>query len=381
MKHYISLFKAGLILLAAQTAAQNSAPSSHLVFNDRFDGDIIINEVRVPASGEAMYTYYEALGWGGQGAGYAGIQAHPKAHNFIFSIWDHKSHSAPIKAVYHGPGTKTEGFGGEGTGLKSWNFTLGWSTDTWHTLVARNWPVGDHTFYGCWTRSAETGAWTHLITMDVAVADARFHGGTDAFIEDWLNTGKHARTSHLRGGWKRKTDGSWFPFSQARYSVNAWDLTPGKRSYSFRENWNGGIAEDASGAYYFMTSGGAETQPHTTNPSTHTVERKEAAPTYATLILREINAALTDAHTLQVNWEADPRTAPPFAYHIELFDPHQSTTKPLATESETVPHARSATIDVSGIKQTAAAYIQMSCTDILDRRSETHKVPINWKQP
>ncbi|MFT5496139.1 MAG: hypothetical protein ACI9TH_001536, partial [Kiritimatiellia bacterium] len=111
MKHYISLFKAGLILLAAQTAAQNSAPSSHLVFNDRFDGDIIINEVRVPASGEAMYTYYEALGWGGQGAGYAGIQAHPKAHNFIFSIWDHKSHSAPIKAVYHGPGTKTEGFG------------------------------------------------------------------------------------------------------------------------------------------------------------------------------------------------------------------------------------------------------------------------------
>jgi hypothetical protein len=36
--------------------AQNSAPSSHLVFDDNFSGDILINEVRVPKSGEATYT-------------------------------------------------------------------------------------------------------------------------------------------------------------------------------------------------------------------------------------------------------------------------------------------------------------------------------------
>ena len=97
-------------------AKETSAPSSHMVFNVGGDGDILINEVRVPKKGEAMYTYYETLGWSGLGAGYAGIQAHPKAHNFIFSIWDNKKHTAPIKAIHHGPGTETKKFGGEGTG-------------------------------------------------------------------------------------------------------------------------------------------------------------------------------------------------------------------------------------------------------------------------
>ena len=36
-----------------------------------------------------MFTYYETLGWAGKAAGYAGIQAHPRGHNYIFSIWGH----------------------------------------------------------------------------------------------------------------------------------------------------------------------------------------------------------------------------------------------------------------------------------------------------
>ena len=100
------------ILLNPGFAGQNAAPSSHMGFDDGFTGDIIINEVRVPKSGEAMYTYYETLGWSGKASGYAGIQAHPKAHNFIFSIWDNKSHTAPIKAIHKGPGTEIQNFGG-----------------------------------------------------------------------------------------------------------------------------------------------------------------------------------------------------------------------------------------------------------------------------
>ena len=84
-------FTVGLLIstlyIAGTLSAQNSAPSSHMVFDDHFEGDILIQEVRVPKSGEAMYTYYETLGWRGMGAGYAGIQAHPKAHNYIFSIY------------------------------------------------------------------------------------------------------------------------------------------------------------------------------------------------------------------------------------------------------------------------------------------------------
>jgi len=48
-----------LVLVASNSIpanGQNSAPSSHLVFDDNFDGDIVINEVRVPKSGEALYT-------------------------------------------------------------------------------------------------------------------------------------------------------------------------------------------------------------------------------------------------------------------------------------------------------------------------------------
>ena len=211
----------GLTFVRAE-AGQNAAPSSHLVYNDaNFPGDIMINEVRVPKDGEAMYTYYEALGWAGKGAGYAGIQAHPRAHNYIFSIWDHKDHKAPIRAVHRGPGTLTEKFGGEGTGLKSWNFELGWDTDVWYTLVARCWPVKDHTFYGYWVRSAKTKEWTHMVTMDVAVKDANFLGGNDSFIEDWLETGKNARTTHLRNGCVNS------PVSGTRLAVPSIQLTVG----------------------------------------------------------------------------------------------------------------------------------------------------------
>ena len=55
------VFVAVWCLAGSLIAGQNAAPSSHLVFDDNFEGDILINEVRVPKSGMAMYTYYETL--------------------------------------------------------------------------------------------------------------------------------------------------------------------------------------------------------------------------------------------------------------------------------------------------------------------------------
>ena len=71
-----------LLSTAFVVVAQNSAPSSHFVFDDRFDGDIVINEVRVPKSGEAMYTYYEALGWRGRLRGDSGAPEGTYLHFF-----------------------------------------------------------------------------------------------------------------------------------------------------------------------------------------------------------------------------------------------------------------------------------------------------------
>lgn len=228
--------------------AQDSAPSSHLNFNDNVNGDIIVNEVRVPHGGEATYTYYETLGWRGSAAGYAGIQAHPDGHNFIFSIWDNDAHTAPIQALYTGHGTTATPFGGEGTGLKSWNFDLGWQTGVWHTLVARSWPIAnDHTCFAFWVKRGDDQLWYHLVTMDVAAPHAEFEGKTDVFIEDWLTSGAESREINVRQGWKRNSSGQWIAFSSGRYSVNSIDLIAGNRSYNYRTNWDGGTKIDATG--------------------------------------------------------------------------------------------------------------------------------------
>ena len=99
----LNLFLACFLFVVVVGVGQNAAPSSHIVFDDNFEGDILVNEVRVPEDGVAMYTYYETLGWRGDASGYAGIQVHPRSNNFIFSIWDHMAHKAPIRAVYTGP--------------------------------------------------------------------------------------------------------------------------------------------------------------------------------------------------------------------------------------------------------------------------------------
>ncbi|MEC7566693.1 MAG: DUF3472 domain-containing protein [Planctomycetota bacterium] len=366
-------FAFGLLTLSlyivGAVSAQNSAPSSHMVFDDRFAGDILIQEVRVPKSGEAMYTYYETLGWGGTGAGYAGIQAHPKAHNYIFSIWDHKSHTGPIRAVYHGAGTKTEGFGGEGTGLKSWNFELGWDTDVWYTLVLRSWEVKDHTHYGFWARSSKTGIWTHMVTMDVASPKAHFQGGTDAFIEDWLNTGKQARTTNLRNGWKRRLDGTWYAFSKGRYSVNYWDLEKGKRSFNYKTNWNGGVTQDATGPYYFMTAGGADTKATALNPSFHSIKRTQTRPAYTPLSLSRVTAKATQQGTVVVNWLTDSKSLPPFSYDVKVFDNSAGIGKPLGSATAIRPHARSVEVKLVSGKSASNRHVHLSCTDILGNRS------------
>ncbi len=360
----------GVLAMLPVAHAQNAAPSSHMVFDDNFPGDIVIISVRVPADGEAMYTYYEGLGWRGTAAGYAGLQAHPEGHNFICSVWDNDSHTAPIRAVHRGPGTRTEGFGGEGTGLKSWNFELGWDVDAWYTLVGRCWSVGDHTHLGMWVHSEVTGHWTHLVTFDVAVADARFEGGTDAFLEDWLDTGKNGRTTNLRGGWKRRLDRSWYPFARARYSVNAWDLEPGKRSFAFREVWDGGVRGEADDAYYFMSAGG-DAEPSTENPSQHAIARRETEPAIPQAKLIGLRAGIQANDDIVVSWDCDPESAPPFAFVIETFAGETATGTPLSSVRIVEPHCRSfrlKAIDFSGGPRPQT--LRMTSIDLFDRYAD-----------
>ena len=361
-----------------RSIAEDSAPSSHMVFDDNFPGDIIINEVRVPKDGHAMYTYYEALGWRGKGAGYAGIQVHPRAHNFIFSIWDHKEHKAPIKALHRGPGTETQKFGGEGTGLKSWNFKLGWKTGVWYTLVSRCWPDGENTNFGFWSRAGDTKKWTHLVTMSVAAKDAKFEGRTDAFIEDWLNTGKNARTTHLRGGWKRTVNGRWHAFKSAKYSVNYWDLDAGKRSFNYRTNWNGGVANKSGRAFYFMTAGGKQTRATAKNPSTHEIMRKKSKPEFRTTMVKAVGVKRV-GDTLELVWDNDSQTAPQFSYEVELFLTENGIGSPATVIKRQEAHTRSLDLVAVAKKFKLERYrsLRFRVTDIFDRTTEPKVV--SWK--
>jgi len=115
--------------------------------------------------------------------------------------------------------------------------------------------------------------------LDVAAPEAFFQGGIDSFLEDWLETGDQKRTSHLRGAWRRDLKGQWHAPEKARYSVNSWDLVEGKRSFQMRTRWNGGVAKDETGPFFFMTAGGSDTTPTTENPSTLTIPRPHESRT------------------------------------------------------------------------------------------------------
>ena len=178
--------------------------------------------------------------------------------------------------------------------------------------------------------------------MDVAAKNAFFKGGTDAFIEDWLETGKNLRTTNLRGGWKRKLNGEWYPFKAGRYSVNYWDLEPGKRSFNFKTNWDGGVSKDETGEFYFMTAGGKATKPSVKNPSRHSIKRNQTKPAYESLRLAKAEARLAK-RKLTVNWVVNEQTLPPFEHRLKIMN---KAGKVLATFSAVKPHGRSAVINL-----------------------------------
>jgi len=102
------------------------------------------------------------------------------------------------------------------------------------------------------------------------------------------------------------------------------------------------------------------------------IKRQATRPGYEKIKIRQTRSTLSGARVLSVSWEEDKTTTPPFSYHIRIFDNPSGLEKPLLTASRQVPHARSATLDVSALKlANGPYYLFLECVDILDRRSET----------
>ena len=350
--------------------AQNRAPSLYLNYQDNEAGDIIINTLRV-ASPSPLYTYYCGLLWnGGQDAGgYCGMQEHPAGRNFIYSLWDPISTNEAITADYAHPDTDLANFGGEGTGLRSLNFGIGWEAGQWYSLVSRAWSTdGQYTYFGYWVHDQQNQAWHHLVTMKYPVPGLKFNTGTSSFIEDWLGNGEEARTVHHQNGWKRRTaDHSWIPFDEAYFDR----VYPDAGTVNYIENYDGGVVNNE---YYFMASGG------TTMPVTNEDDVLLSLPTSATepgfpagefsnLLLEEENDSLL------TSWDVVESKSPQYACHLRIFDNAQLSGIPLISVDHVKPHFRNETLNINGLVNNQEYYIQFYITDIFDRESASVIVP------
>lgn len=351
--------------------AQNRAPSCWLNYTDYQPGNILVNTILVvPPS--PTYTYYCALAWNGgmEGGGYCGIQEHPDGRNFIYSIWDPIGSSDSIVAVYTGPGTMVENFGGEGTGLKSWNFSLGWETEEWYSFITRTWNVNDHTLFGFWVQRGSNNQWHHLVTMDYPVNNVRFNSGTGSFIEDWFGNGWMKREVKHSNGWKRTEGMSWLPFSQAWFSRVYPD--PGAQNYI--ENYDGGVNP---GNFYFMKSGGSSTTPVSNTSGTNLF-----LPTGSTSPVFSAGEIGTLAHNLQndsliVQWTINEFKSPQFSYSLSVYDNAGCIGNPILSSITVQPHIRSAGIDIQGLLS-GTWYLKFYINDIFDNQSNIWIVPFEF---
>lgn len=297
-----------IFLLITNVSAQNSALSMHLSANDYFEGDIIVKTLKVPH--RTLNTYYCALMWnvGGEAGGYCGMQNHPSGNNFIFSLWDPISTSKAIEAYYTGRGTEVSRFGGEGTGLKSMNFELGWAEEHEYRMVSRSWAFNGHSYFGFWVQDFTSNSWTHLVTMDYPVANIKFKTSTGSFLEDWSSTGHNMRKVFQKDGYKRKTNGEWYPFTQMRYSINEYDIAPGRRSYNYKDNYNAGVVD----GYYFMQSGGTTT-PDFSGPSINLSNNFSNEPQVDPIVYY-----FTEVSDSLISWTVPQSSTPQFRFRIEM---------------------------------------------------------------
>ncbi|KAL8568881.1 hypothetical protein ACOMHN_061457 [Nucella lapillus] len=289
------------------------APSLWLQYNYTDPGDILMQDVFVPSSGLAKCTYYCCLNWnsGSEGGGYCGIQDHPNGRAFIFSIWDpQKVKDIPIMPVVKGPGTWTERFGGEGTGLKSMNFELGWKEDQWYTMVVRRWaaPSGQATRFGCWVHDQKADRWTHLITMEYPVPQVYFKGGTVSFLEDWGCTSEHYRCVHYRGGFKRRLDGTWMPFKKAKFQVNMHDVENGTATTDFDAK----CPDPREG---ICIAAGGNAKPDVGTCCNFEDPACEARPSKASIQLQKV-----EVRNKVLTWVTDESGTPQFGYRVRLGD-------------------------------------------------------------
>nr|WP_162088112.1 DUF3472 domain-containing protein [Chryseobacterium aquaeductus] len=326
---------------------------------------MLVNTIKVDAQ-SPLYTYYCTLEWnaGQEGGGYCGIQDHPSGHNFIYSIWDPIANNEPITTAYTGVGTNIESFGGEGTGLKSWNFNLGWNTEQWYSFVTKAWNDNGHTMFGYWIYKHTENQWFHLVTMDYPVPNVKFNSRTGSFIEDWLGNGSQGRGVSHKYGWKRKTsDSSWNPLTQATFER----VSPDAGAINYINNYNGGVGSD----FYFMKTGAGNTPTTNTSGAILNLNNTLATPNLYFQKGEVNNLSLaSSANNLNMTWQTSISKAPQFSYHVKIYDNSSLSGTPLLEVNNTVPHQKEYNLNTSSLTNNNTYYVKFYIIDIFGNESD-----------
>ncbi|GEM_PF-2657217 len=315
-----------LVLGLAIGLASANAPYVTFYYSDPA-GTVLLRDVTVTT--ETPGTYYCALGWFGTD-GYAGLQMTPGQRgndgktfykHLHFSLWDTPTNQA-IPMIWKRPEVVVDGFGGEGTGVKSmWPFD--WKVGETYTIALKTWDTGPaQTAWGMWFRDGAKNQWYRTATWGYPKAGITIPAGTYSFLEDYLGTNQ-TREMRVGPSWKKNLAGKWVGIKNC--SARERDGLPA---------WNAAVAGAAGDA--FMVRTGGSTQATIVSGATLTSDFADA-PTLSgqtpTLTAEYQAGALTAA------WKVDSSKSPPFAYKLEVFNTPQMTGASLGTEERTDPSA------------------------------------------
>ena len=346
-------------LLAAALAASAPANAPYVTFYyDDPAGTILVRDVVVTT--EAVGTYYCATGWFGTD-GYSGLQMTPGQRgndgktfykHLHFSLWDTPTNQA-IPMIWKRPEVVVDGFGGEGTGVKSmWPFD--WKTGTRYTIALKVWDTGPaQTAWGMWFKDGAKEQWFRTATWGYPKAGIKIPAGTYSFLEDYVNNNL-TREMRVGPGWKKDLAGKWVALatctSRERDGLPAWDV-------------------GASGNEFRVKTGG-NTQATVPNGSglTSSISAGPSLSPQAPIL-----SAAYAGGKLTSRWALDSSKSPAFAYRVEVFDNPAMSGAPVRASEKTDPSALADTL--AGAPLADGSYtVRLTLTDIFEAVS-TAKAP------
>lgn len=213
-------------------------------------------------SDSSTHTYYAT---NTHGYGYAGIQMLGKGEHgakVICSTWDQQGGKAELETC--GKDVQCVGFGGEGTGVKTfWPFQWKMRERYAFMLLRRALPNG-RVQHACWFHAPELeeeyhGGWKHISTTSSPVNNAgETFKDSGSFLEQWT----HADSQDLRKGYYgpayyKNAGGAWGQAETARFSAS-W-LKDREEKHEVRADYlasgSGKHGQDESGRLWMSTGG------------------------------------------------------------------------------------------------------------------------------